>query len=44
MSKHKKKYSYGSDVYDLSMTLDEPKLLNQKGLKKRRSWIRRGLI
>jgi|ETNmetMinimDraft_2_1059921.scaffolds.fasta_scaffold347657_1 hypothetical protein len=44
MVKKKKKISYGSDVFDMSMVLDEPSLLNKKGKKKRTQWKRRGLI
>ena len=41
----KKKYSYNAkDPFDLPMILDNPRLLNSKGLKKRRSWQRRKLI
>ena len=40
----KRKYSYGTDLFDLSMILDEPKLLNKKGLKKRMNWKRRKLL
>jgi len=40
----KKKYSYGTDPFDMVMNLDDPKYLSKKGLKKRRSWKRRGLL
>lgn len=40
----KKKSSYGTDIYDISMVLDEPRMLNRRGLRKRRGWVRRGLI
>jgi len=40
----KKKYSYGTGFEDMSMVLDDPKLLTEKGKKKRMSWKRRGLI
>lgn len=40
----KKKLSYGTDVFDMSIVLDEVENLNKKGKKKRRSWERRGLI
>jgi len=45
MARKKKKYSYSTkDPYDLAMILDDPKTLNKKGLKKRRSWKKRGLL
>ena len=41
----KRKNSYSSrNPYDIDMILDEPSLLNKKGLKKRRSRKRRGLM
>lgn len=40
----RKGYSYGTDLFDMSMVLDDPKLLNKKGKKKRKQWVRRGLI
>ena len=40
----KQKPSYGTDIFDMTMVLDEPKHLNEKGLKKRRSWQRRKLL
>ena len=40
----KRRSSYGTDVFDMSMVLDNPRSLNKKGLKKRKSWVRRGLI
>lgn len=41
----KKENSYDTrDPFDMIMILDDPKLLNKKGLKKRRSWKRRKLL
>lgn len=40
----RRKSRYGTDIFDMTMVMDEPKLLNKKGLKKRRSWKRRGLL
>jgi hypothetical protein len=40
----KQKSSYGTDIFDMTMALDNPLLLNKKGLKKRRNWIRRKLL
>jgi hypothetical protein len=43
--KYKKMVSYNiKDPYDLPMILDNPQVLNTKGLKKRRGWLRRGLL
>jgi hypothetical protein len=42
--RRKYKPSYGTDIHDMTMVLDDPYNLNKKGLKKRRSWVRRGLI
>ena len=36
--------SYGTDIFDMSMVLDNPKQLNKKGLKKRKSWKKRRLL
>jgi len=44
MAKKKKSNSYGTDIYDMSMVLDEPKNLNKKGKKKRMQWKRRKLL
>jgi len=40
----KRQSSYGTDVFDMPMALDNPSTLNKKGLKKRRNWKRRGLL
>lgn len=40
----KKRNSYGTDIFDMPMVLDNPKTLNKKGKKKARSWKRRRLI
>ena len=40
----KRNYGYGTDIYDMTMVLDNPKTLNKKGKKKRKSYIRRGLL
>jgi len=40
----RRKSGYGTDIFDMTMVMDEPKLLNKKGLKKRRSWKRRGFM
>lgn len=40
----KDRSSYGTDIFDMSMVLDEPAHLNIKGKKKRLQWERRGLI
>ena len=44
MAKRKTTNGYGTDIFDMSMILDNPKTLNKKGLKKRSSWKRRRLI
>ena len=41
MAIKKTKSSYGTDIFDMSMVLDEPKLLSKKGKKKRMQWQRR---
>lgn len=44
MENKKRTYSYNTkDPYDMPMILDNPNLLNMKGLRKRRSWVRRKL-
>jgi hypothetical protein len=40
----KRNHSYGTDIFDMAMVLDEPKNLNKKGMKKRKQWQRRGLM
>ena len=42
--KKRRKYGYGTDFMDMTMVLDNPETLNKKGKKKRRNWIRRGLL
>jgi hypothetical protein len=40
----KRNYSYGTDIFDTTMALDNPLTLNRKGKRKRRSYIKRGFI
>ena len=45
MDRKNRRNSYNPrDPYDMPMVFDEPSLLNNKGKKKRRSKIRRGLL
>lgn len=44
MARKKKQYGYGTDIFDMTMALDNPDILSKRGKKKRLQWKRRGLI